>query len=133
MPVRSSNLQRAVRNALSWSSARGLPCVAPPLGNRTPSADLCIFHSQSFASARDVALAEDFVRALAQPAAGAHSPGACFGAVRFLAARIPLDVDVYTIYPVHNFTGPNTHFLSTFAAVERLADLGVAQYDHFVF
>ncbi len=53
------------------------------------------------------------------------------GAVRFLAARIPLDVDVYTIYPTHNFTGPNTHFLSTFEALDRLATAGLARYDAF--
>jgi hypothetical protein len=132
MPVRSNNLRNAVRNVRSWSSARGLPCTT----TAEPQADLCIFHSQSFVSARDVGLANDLLLALQRPqaAAGAeapHSASACFGAVRFLAARIPLDVDVYTIYPTHNFTGPNTHFLTTFAALERVAAAGLARYAAF--
>ena len=134
MPVRSSNLRRAVRNAHSWSLARGMPCAT----SETPDVDLCVFHSQSFASSRDVALASEFAHALSQPSMLAtnstpmpSSPGACFGAVRFLAARIPLDVDVYTIYPIHNFTGPNTHFLSTFSALDRVAAAGLAHYHAF--
>lgn len=76
------------------------------------------------------------LRALAQPfdapIAGAPASAlSCFGAVRFLAARIPLDVDVYTIYPTHNFTGPNTHFLATFAALQRVAGLRLARYSAF--
>ena len=147
MPVRSSNLARAVRNARRWSSTRGMPCTSGP-----PAVDLCVFHSQSFSSPRDVTLAAELLQALAQPsqvrtpvlrsggngtAAGVtaspipRSPAACFGAVRFLAARIPLAVDVYTIYPTHNFTGPNTHFLRTFDMVERLAAVGVARYAAF--
>ena len=134
MPVRSNSLQRAVRNVQSWSSARGMPCVT----EAAPVADLCIFHSQSFVSARDVQLASDLLRTLHQPfaatatsATAPRSPAACFGAVRFLAARIPLDVDVYTIYPTHNFTGPNTHFLSTFAALERISTARLARYSFF--
>ena len=75
------------------------------------------------------------MEALAHPASGrdlgSHPPGVCFGSVRFLAARIPLDVDVYTIYPTHNFTGPNTHFLSIFGALEKLASAGIAKYATF--
>ena len=100
--------------------------------------DLCFFHSQSYVSARDTRFAEDIILALDKPpptdastARAASAPRSCFGAVRFLAARIPLDVDVYTIYPTHNFTGPNTHFLSTFVALERISALGLARYAHF--
>ena len=105
----------------------------------TPDVDLCVFHSQSFETHRDAMLASELAYALDKRAATTanstpgtpRSAGACFGAVRFLAARIPLDVDVYTIYPTHNFTGPNTHFLSTFAALDRVASVGLARYHAF--
>lgn len=140
MPVRAHSLVKAVRNVRSWATERGFPCKASKAsvnGTGPSQVDLCFFHSQSFSSARDVRLAEDLNRALDEPVSqGVHgtmsTPRACFGAVRFLAARIPLSVDVYTIYPTHNFTGPNTHFLSTFAALERVSKgLGLARYAHF--
>ena len=134
MPVRSDNLRRAVRNVQSWSLTRGMPCLTAAM----PDVDLCVFHSQSFETRQDAVLASKLAHALSQRAAdtansaGApQSAGACFGAVRFLAARIPLDVDVYTIYPTHNFTGPNTHFLSIFAALDRVAAAGLARYAAF--
>ena len=129
MPVRSNSLPKAVRNVRSWSRAGGSPCTRPT----STGADLCIFHSQSFASAADVQHARDLMDALQTPiqpptrtdlaAAQVHggtrelpsTPALCFGAVRFLAARIPLERDVYTIYPTHNFSGPNEHFMTTCA------------------
>ena len=89
------------------SCSRRWPSIRVPTGNMGA---LCARH--------DVALSGVRVDA------GLNPLGA-LGAVRFLAARIPLDVDVYTIYPTHNFTGPNTHFLATFGALERVAALGL--------
>jgi hypothetical protein len=143
MPVRSSNLRRALRNVRSWSTQHSMPCNST---RAPPAADLCFFHSQSFQTSRDQDLAEQIVRALSEPSGPAetfesthtmapsfpmNSPGSCFGAVRFLAARIPLDVDVYTIFPTHNFTGPNTHFLSTFGALRAVARAGLATYSSY--
>eukprot|EP00964_Phaeocystis_antarctica_P119275 scaffold83025_cov66-Phaeocystis_antarctica.AAC.1 len=54
-------------------------------------------------------------------------PTACVGAVRFLAARIPVATDVYTIYPSHNFTGPNTHFLRAFDRLQVRVRVRVRQ------
>ena len=82
--------------------------------------DLALFHSQSFAAPEDVRLAAEVLRALTSGSSAAAAPRRCFGAVRFLAARISLTDDVYTIYPTHNFSGPNSHFLRTF---DRLAEL----------
>ena len=109
-------------------------------------ADLAFFHSQQFEHAsEDMRLARELFAALRVPApdaadaagaAGAAGearwpPTACVGAVRFLAARIPVATDVYTIYPSHNFTGPNTHFLRAFDRLQGLERAGVARYTHF--
>jgi hypothetical protein len=51
--------------------------------------------------------------------------------VRFLAARVPLELDVYTITPTHNFSGPNRHFLAAFRELTRLHTLRLAHYSHF--
>lgn len=51
--------------------------------------------------------------------------------MRFLAARIPLELDVYTITPTHNFSGPNRHFLAAFRELNRLRTLRLAHYSHF--
>jgi hypothetical protein len=51
--------------------------------------------------------------------------------VRFLAARVPLELDVYTITPTHNFSGPNRHFLAAFRELNRLRTLRLAHYSHF--
>ena len=127
MPVRSNSLPRAVRNVRSWSTSRGSPC-----NSDAPVADLCIIHSQSFVSEHDVEQASDLLNALALPLIvaegdlGMRGPvdeatdsrphertvASCFGAVRFLAARIPIERDIYTIYPTHNFSGPNEHFMT---------------------
>ena len=139
MPVRSNSLPKAVRNVRSWAAARGSPCTEQTAA-AAATADLCIIHSQSFASSRDVDQANELYRALLVRRHGisgagdgrrGHRPRDCFGAVRFLAARIPLARDVYTIYPTHNFSGPNSHFLETFAALRRLSDDGTARYSHF--
>ena len=139
MPVRSNSLPKALRNVRSWSTARGAPCTS-----KAAAADLCIIHSQSFTSVRDVEQARALLDALARPkaqpeaaAATGNSSGqpstvaSCFGAVRFLAARIPIERDVYTIYPTHNFSGPNEHFLQTFASLGSLRANRIASYTHF--
>ena len=165
MPVRGNTLAAALRNVRSWSSARAVPCAATATA---AVADLCIFHSQSFAAAPDARLAAEILRALegvpgaaarplnpsaaaaaaADPAAtdpaasdpgpsgplpsdAANRPRRCLGAVRFLAARIPIEADVYTIYPTHNFSGPNNHFLRTFDRLHALSAAGVARYSHY--
>lgn len=138
MPVRSSNLARALRNVETWSLARAAPCVpghstADHGGRHEHGADLALFHAQSFETAADARLASALSRALKVSAVGggvgesSWPPWRCFGAVRFLAARIPLEQDVYTIYPTHNFTGPNLHFLHTFDALGKLARARVAR------
>ena len=112
MPVRSSNLPSAVRNVESWAR-RGLTLCEDAPATRAPRPDLVFFHAQSFASAGDRRLARALVDALRSPPPGGVGapPASCFGAIRFLAARIAPQLDVYTIYPTHNFTGPNLHFL----------------------
>ena len=134
MPVRSTSLVRALRSVRSWGRPHAEPC-GPVDG--VAVADLAFFHSQSFEHAsEDMRFARELFAALRVPAPGAAgearwSPTACVGAVRFLAARIPVATDVYTIYPSHNFTGPNTHFLRAFDRLQGLERAGVARYTHF--
>ena len=135
MPVRSTSLARALRSVRSWGRPHGAPCGVRSDG--VAVADLAFFHSQKFEHAsEDVRLARELFAALRVPAPGAPGesrwpPTACVGAVRFLAARIPVATDVYTIYPSHNFTGPNTHFLRAFDRLQGLGRAGVARYTHF--
>jgi hypothetical protein len=156
MPVRSNSLPRVLRNVRSWATAQGIPCSLDVA--TTPSkdayADACFFHSQSYESSRDISTASEILRALnspvlVQPAERSSRersrlnqsptslalvqavPRHCFGAVRFLAARIPLSDDVYTIYPTHNFSGPNAHFMGAFAALHRINSAGLARYTSF--
>ena len=134
MPVRSTSLVRALRSVRSWGRPHAAPC-GPADGIAV--ADLAFFHSQRFEHAsEDMRLARELFAALRVPAPGATGesrwpPTACVGAVRFLAARIPVATDVYTIYPSHNFTGPNTHFLRAFDRLQGLERAGVARYTHF--
>ena len=141
MPVRSTNLVRALRSVRSWGRPRAAPCQA---ADGVAVADLAFFHSQRFEHA-EVRLAQELFAALRVPVPGAAGaagavgaaearrwpPTSCVGAVRFLAARIPVATDVYTIYPTHNFTGPNTHFLRAFGRLQALERAGVARYTHF--
>lgn len=136
MPVRSSSLARALRSVRTWAESRAAPCTSPAADSGAVAADFAFFHSQSFDSERDVRTAQEMLRALRVPAGSSTQssrwpPTACVGAVRFLAARISVEDDVYTIYPTHNFTGPNTHFLRAFSRLRALAKEGVAQYSHF--
>ena len=140
MPVRSNNLGRAVRAVRAWERARAAPCGGGGAGSSDAAAaaaavaDLAFFHSQSY-EGEDMRLGRALLASLRAysdaPRARAWAPTACVGAVRLLAARIPLATDVYTIYPTHNFTGPNTHFLRAFDRLQALAKAGVAKYSHF--
>ena len=122
MPVRDPNLPSALRNVESWALRRRPPCVDPA---SRATADLAFLHSQSFEGRSASRSASDLDAALRR------SGGACFGAVRFLAARVPLELDVYTIVPTHNFSGPNRHFLAVFRELRRLRSLQLARYTHF--
>lgn len=131
MPVRSSNLAHALRNIRSWRSARARPCAlgGPPLS------DLALIHSQAFTSQRDAQLAVQIASALGvaggvgggEEEGGEEGPSRCFEAVRFLAARISLSDDIYTIHPTHNFSGPNSHFLRIFDRLSQLGAEGIAR------
>ncbi|KAL1510560.1 hypothetical protein AB1Y20_006861 [Prymnesium parvum] len=126
MPVRTANLPHARRNVRSWATPRGAPCAE----GAADVADLALLHSQSFAPAEDARVAADVLDAMA-PGGGGAAVRRCFAAVRFLAARIPLSDDIYTIYPTHNFSGPNLHFLRIFDRLADLAAAGIARYTHF--
>lgn len=121
MPVRDGNLPAALRNVESWSVGRRPPCAAAS----GPAPDFAFLHAQSFAS-------ETAARsAVAIDATMRQGRAHCVRAIRFLAAQIPLSLDVYTVTPTHNFSGPNRHFLAAFRVLMRLKPRGLATYDAF--